>query len=37
MLLLEGTDECFTPLLDLQEANEHPHHKSRKTFVEVGA
>ncbi len=33
--LLEGTDVCFAPVLDLEEAFEHPHLKERQTFVEV--
>ena len=33
--MLEGTDVCFAPVLDLEEAYEHPHLKARKTFVEV--
>ena len=33
--LLEGTDACFAPVLDLDEAPEHPHNRSRQTFVEV--
>jgi len=34
--LLAGTDVCFAPVLDLQEAYEHPHLKARKTFIDVG-
>ena len=33
--LLEGTDVCFAPVLTLDEAIEHPHNVSRKTFVSV--
>lgn len=33
--LLEGTDVCFAPVLDLEEAPEHPHNQARQTFVEV--
>jgi alpha-methylacyl-CoA racemase len=33
--LMEGTDVCFAPVLDLDEAPEHPHHRLRGTFVEV--
>lgn len=32
--LLEGTDVCFGPVLNLQEAPRHPHNQARKTFVE---
>ncbi len=33
--LLEGTDVCFAPVLDLDEAAAHPHHQARGTFVTV--
>jgi alpha-methylacyl-CoA racemase len=33
--LLEGTDVCFAPVLDLDEAPEHPHNQARRTFVEI--
>lgn len=33
--MLEGTDVCFAPVLDLEEAYEHPHLKARKTFIDV--
>ena len=33
--LLEGTDVCFAPVLDLHEAPEHPHNQARQTFVEI--
>ncbi|MFN3162115.1 MAG: CaiB/BaiF CoA transferase family protein [Pseudohongiellaceae bacterium] len=32
--LLEGTDVCFAPVLDLAEAPDHPHNQARQTFVE---
>ncbi len=32
--LLEGTDACFAPVLDLAEAPDHPHNRARGTFVE---
>lgn len=32
--LLEGTDVCFAPVLDMGEAPDHPHMAARKTFVE---
>ena len=32
--LLEGTDVCFAPVLDLEEAPRHPHNVARKSFVE---
>lgn len=33
--LLEGSDACFAPVLDLDEAPGHPHLRARRTFVEV--
>jgi len=33
--LLEGTDVCFAPVLDLDEAPAHPHNVARGTFAEV--
>ena len=33
--LLEGTDVCFAPVLDLQEAPQHPHNVARQSFVEI--
>jgi alpha-methylacyl-CoA racemase len=33
--VLEGTDVCFAPVLDLDEAPEHPHLKERRTFIEI--
>ncbi|SES91145.1 MULTISPECIES: CaiB/BaiF CoA transferase family protein [Marinobacter] len=34
--ILEGTDACFAPVLDWDEAPLHPHNKARNTFVESG-
>ena len=34
--LLEGTDACFAPVLDMAEAPQHPHNVARATFIEVG-
>lgn len=31
--LLEGTDACVSPVLDLDEAPLHPHNQARRTFV----
>ncbi|MDP2284670.1 MAG: CoA transferase, partial [Pseudohongiella sp.] len=31
--LLEGTDVCFAPVLNMQEAMQHPHNVARETFV----
>ncbi|MGB3070281.1 MAG: CaiB/BaiF CoA-transferase family protein [Ottowia sp.] len=33
--LLEGTDACFAPVLDWEEAPRHPHNAARGTFVQV--
>ncbi|MDA1369784.1 MAG: CaiB/BaiF CoA-transferase family protein [Proteobacteria bacterium] len=33
--IMEGTDVCFAPVLNLVEAPDHPHNKARNTFVEV--
>ncbi len=33
--LMEGTDVCFAPVLDMAEAPHHPHNVARGTFVEV--
>jgi alpha-methylacyl-CoA racemase len=34
--LLEGTDACFAPVLDADEAPQHPQLAERGTFTEVG-
>lgn len=34
--LMEGTDICFAPVLDLQEAPNHAHNRARGTYVAVG-
>jgi alpha-methylacyl-CoA racemase len=33
--IMGGTDVCFAPVLDLDEAPAHPHNAARKTFVEL--
>ena len=33
--IMEGTDICFAPVLDLDEAPDHAHMKARGTFAEV--
>lgn len=33
--LLEGTDACFAPVLDLREAADHPHLKARGVYAHV--
>lgn len=32
--IMEGTDVCFAPVLDMNEAPEHPHNKARNSYVE---
>ncbi len=34
--LLEGSDACFAPVLNLSEAPAHPHNIARGNFVDVG-
>ncbi|MFA7557049.1 MAG: CaiB/BaiF CoA-transferase family protein [Hydrogenophaga sp.] len=33
--LLEGSDACFAPVLSLDEAPAHPHHRARGSFAQV--
>ena len=33
--LMEGTDVCFAPVMDLDEAPKHAHNAARQTFVEI--
>lgn len=33
--IMEGSDVCFAPILDMDEAPEHPHNKARNTFIEI--
>jgi alpha-methylacyl-CoA racemase len=33
--LLEGSDACFAPVLDWEEAPRHPHNLARGTFVNI--
>jgi alpha-methylacyl-CoA racemase len=33
--IMGGTDVCFAPVLDMDEAPSHPHNQARKTFVEM--
>jgi alpha-methylacyl-CoA racemase len=33
--VLEGTDACFAPVLDIAEAPAHPHNQARESFVEL--
>lgn len=33
--IMEGTDVCFAPVLNMEEAPNHPHNKARKTFIEL--
>tara|TARA_R110002072_G_scaffold171703_5_gene325432 strand:- start:16201 stop:17352 length:1152 start_codon:yes stop_codon:yes gene_type:complete len=34
--IMEGSDVCFAPVLNMQESIDHPHNIARETFVEVG-
>jgi alpha-methylacyl-CoA racemase len=34
--LMEGTDVCFAPVLDMAEAPHHPHNVARGTFADIG-
>jgi alpha-methylacyl-CoA racemase len=33
--LLEGTDACVSPVLDILEAPQHPHNQARGTYIEI--
>ncbi|MFZ6678504.1 CaiB/BaiF CoA transferase family protein [Undibacterium sp. Tian12W] len=33
--LMEGTDICFAPVLDMAEAPEHPHNQARANFTDI--
>ncbi|MCO5213088.1 MAG: CoA transferase [Caldilinea sp.] len=33
--LFEGTDACVAPVLDMDEAPDHPHNRARATFITV--
>lgn len=33
--LLEGTDTCFAPVLTIEEASNHPHLRSRQTYIDL--
>jgi alpha-methylacyl-CoA racemase len=33
--ILEGTDACFAPVLDMDDCVTHPHNVARRIFVEV--
>ena len=32
--IMEGTDICFAPVLDMEEAYHHPHNQARETIVD---
>lgn len=34
--MLEGTDVCFAPVLNLAEAPQHPHNQARGAWTELG-
>lgn len=33
--VMEGTDVCFAPVLDMDEAPQHPHNLARNTFINI--
>jgi len=33
--LLEGSDACFAPVLDWDEAPQHAHNRARATFIDI--
>ena len=33
--LMSGSDVCYAPVLDLDEAPRHPHNVARQSFIEV--
>jgi alpha-methylacyl-CoA racemase len=33
--VMEGSDVCFAPVLNMGEASEHPHNVARGTFIQV--
>jgi Predicted acyl-CoA transferases/carnitine dehydratase len=33
--ILEGTDACFAPVLDMAEAPTHPHSVAREAFIDI--
>lgn len=33
--MFDGVDACISPVLDMAEALEHPHHAARETFINV--
>ena len=33
--ILEGSDACFAPVLDMDEAPAHPHNRARNAFIEI--
>jgi alpha-methylacyl-CoA racemase len=32
--ILEGSDSCFAPVLNMDEVSRYPHHQARATFVD---
>ncbi|MBV1876746.1 MAG: CoA transferase [Pseudomonadales bacterium] len=33
--IMEGSDVCFAPVLNLQESIDHPHNVARNTFIDI--
>lgn len=34
--IFASSDACFTPVLSMDEAVDHPHNQARQTFIDVG-
>jgi alpha-methylacyl-CoA racemase len=33
--VFDGTDACVVPVVELEELDEHPQHRARRTFIDV--
>ncbi len=33
--IMEGTDICYAPVLDMDEAYDHPHNRERETIIDI--
>ena len=33
--IMEGTDICYAPVLDMDEAYDHPHNRARETIIDM--
>jgi len=34
--IFAGSDACFSPILSMKEAPDHPHNRERETFIDIG-